>query len=88
MSSNDRARTYRVVFDSTAARGPGRDAEINGELGLPPALAQHTAAGLIPVDPVDDAVERLGGVDPDGHGAAHTLHVDAGDELLQLGRLG
>ena len=87
MSSSDRLRTDRVVLDSTAARGPGRNAEINGELGLPPALAQHTAAGLISVDPVDDAVERLGGVHPDGHRAAHTLHIDAGDELIHLGRL-
>ena len=87
MSSSDRLRTDRVVLDSTAARSPGRNTEINGELGLPPPLAEDTTARLVPVDPMDDAVERLGGVHPDGHRAAHTLHIDAGDELIHLGRL-
>ena len=79
--------THRVVLDSTAARGPGRNTEINTELGLPAALAQHAAAWLLPVDPVDDAIERLAGVHPDGHRAAHALNVHAGDELLCLAGL-
>ena len=83
-----RAGTDRVVLDSTAARGPGRDAEINGELGLPPALAQHAAARLVPVDPMDHTIERLHRVNPDGHRAAHTLDIDAGDEFLRLACLG
>ena len=80
-------KTYRIVLDSTAAWSPGRNTEINGELGLPPSLAQHAAPRLGPVDAVDHAVERLDSVHPDGHGAAHTLHIDAGDELIHLGRL-
>ena len=79
--------THRVVLDSTAARGPGRNTEINTELGLPAALAQHAAAWLLPVDPVDDAIERLAGVHPDGHRAAHTLNIDARDEVVRQARL-
>ena len=76
--------THRVVLDSTTARSPGRNTEINGELGLPAPLAEDTTAWLVPVDPMDDAIEGLGGVDPDGHGAADTLNIHAGDEFLRL----
>ena len=79
--------THRVVLDSTAARSPGRNTEINGELGLPPPLTQDTTAWLVPVDPMDDAIERLGGVHPDGHAAADTLNIHAGDEFLRLAGL-
>ena len=56
-------------------------------LCLPPSLAQHAAARLGPVDAVDDAVERLRGVHPDGHRAAHTLNIDARDEVVRQARL-
>ena len=78
------AQTHRVVLDSTAAWSPGRNTEINGQLGLPPTLAQDTAARLVPVDPMDDPIERLDGVHPDGHRAADTLNIDAGEEFLRL----
>ena len=68
--------THLVVLDAAAALTPIGLGEVDPEVGLCAAPAHHRAAGLRPVGAVDDALEGLLRVDPDGHGApnARRLH--------------
>lgn len=63
---------YRVVFDTTRTLCTFAFAQIDSEVGFEAAPAEDAAAGLRPVGAVNDSLERLLCVDPDGHGAADT----------------
>ena len=73
---------YLIVSDSAASSLTFGLGEVDSEVGLEASAALHAAPGLCPVRPVDDALEGLLGVHPDGHGAADAAGFDRGLEAF------